>query len=86
MTLAFFPLFSFVILALLHHKLMMLRRFEMFGWVILCFPFFPLVDDRFCHLESDRLFSRSDEPCHCVVDYVLPRGSVFFISVGTKPP
>ena len=48
--------------------------------------FFPFIGALLCHLGSDRLSSRSDEPCHCDADSFRPRVSDEFISGGKKPP
>ena len=50
------------------------------------FPFFPFVGGRLCHLGSERLSSRSDEPCQFWFDYFLPLGSLDLSSGGMNPP
>ena len=59
----------------------MIRRF-----CVVCIPFSSFSGGRLCHLGSDKLFSRSDEPHHCAVDSFLSRDSVVFSSGGIKPP
>ena len=46
----------------------------------LCWGFF------LCHLGSERLSSRSDEPCQFSREAIRPPASDDFNSVGMKPP
>ena len=50
------------------------------------FPFFSFVGGRLCHLRSERLSSRSDEPCQFWVDSFRPLGSVDLSFGGMNPP
>ena len=50
------------------------------------FPFSPLVRGRLYHLGSERLSSRSDEPCQFWVDYFRLLDSFVLSSGGMNPP